>query len=120
MARLIGPTRKQVVICGGGAGGLELAVLLARHRDLCIYLVDPSPTHIWKPLLHEIASGTLDVAAHEISYLALAEWRGFIFAQGELAGVDREHKTVIIAPTLDREGCIVDIIILCRLGRSRE
>jgi NADH dehydrogenase len=100
-------SRRRVVICGGGAGGLELAVRLARRRDIVVHLVDPSPTHIWKPLLHEIASGTLDVAGHEISYLALAEWRGFIFAQGHLHAVDRENKGVVVSPTLDREGRIV-------------
>jgi hypothetical protein len=95
---------KRAVICGGGAGGLELAVRLARRGGLDIHLVDPSPTHLWKPLLHEIASGTLDVAGHEISYLALAGWRGFVFAQGRLDGVDRENKTVRITSTLDQRG----------------
>jgi NADH dehydrogenase len=124
----IAPTRKRVVICGGGAGGLELAVRLARHRGLGVHLVDPSPTHIWKPLLHEIASGTLDVAGHEISYLALAEWRGFIFAQGNLEDVDRENKTVVIAPTLDRAGRIIiperrlsyDVLVLAVGGVSND
>ncbi|MEZ5817720.1 MAG: NAD(P)/FAD-dependent oxidoreductase [Hyphomicrobiaceae bacterium] len=95
---------KRVVICGGGAGGIELAVRLASRTDLDVHLVDPSPTHIWKPLLHEIASGTLDVSSQEVSYLALAEWRGFVFAQGHLEGLNRAARSVSIGPALGLDG----------------
>jgi NADH:ubiquinone reductase (H+-translocating) len=99
--------RQQIVICGGGAGGLELAVRLSKRRELAVHLVDPRPSHIWKPLLHEIASGTLDVASHEVSYLALAAWRGFVFAQGRLEGIDRSSSAVLIGATHNREGRII-------------
>ena len=99
--------RKRIVICGGGAGGLELAVRLSRRRELAVHLVDPLPSHVWKPLLHEIASGTLDVASHEVSYLALAAWRGFVFAQGRLKGIDRNSGAVLIGATHDRDGRII-------------
>ena len=53
----------KIVIVGGGAGGLELATLLGEHfgkqAKAKIILVDQNLTHIWKPLLHEIAVGTL-------------------------------------------------------------
>jgi NADH dehydrogenase len=101
-----GPQR--VVICGGGAGGLVLAIMLARRsrggRDLAVTLADPSPTHVWKPLLHEFASGSADPGAHETAYFALARWHGFTFAQGPLEGIDRDRQDVLIGPARDETG----------------
>ena len=69
-------TRHQIIIVGGGAAGLELAIVLGKRlgrRGLAdVTLVDASRTHIWKPLLHEIAAGTLDSAEDELEYLAQA------------------------------------------------
>ncbi|MGZ9272292.1 MAG: NAD(P)/FAD-dependent oxidoreductase, partial [Candidatus Binatia bacterium] len=120
--------RKQIVICGGGAGGLELAVRLSKRQELAVQLVDPLPSHVWKPLLHEIASGTLDVASHEVSYLALAAWRGFVFAQGRLEGIDRSSSAVLIGATHNRDGRIViprrrldyDVLVLAVGGVSND
>ena len=65
-----------IVIVGGGAGGLELATrlgdTLGRRGLARIALVDRQRTHLWKPLLHEIAAGSMDLSVHEIDYLALA------------------------------------------------
>jgi NADH:ubiquinone reductase (H+-translocating) len=97
----------RVVICGGGAGGLPLAVMLqarAKRYGLHITLVDPSATHVWKPLLHEFASGSMDKGAHEIAYLALAAWRGFTFSQGPMQGIDRDKREVLIGPAMDQDG----------------
>lgn len=97
----------RVVICGGGAGGLPLAIMLqkkARRHGLAITLIDPSPTHVWKPLLHEFASGSMDTGAHEIAYLALAAWHGFTFSQGPLASIDRERREITIGAALDETG----------------
>uniref|UniRef100_UPI0034E975BB FAD-dependent oxidoreductase n=2 Tax=Bacteria TaxID=2 RepID=UPI0034E975BB len=53
-----------IVVVGGGAGGLELATRLGRslgaQHKARVVLVDGSPTHIWKPLLHEVATGALN------------------------------------------------------------
>src|SRR5688572_11427155 len=99
--------RLRVVICGGGAGGLPLAVMLqskAKRHGLSVTLVDPSATHVWKPLLHEFASGSMDKGAHEIAYLALAAWRGFTFSQGPMQGIDREAREVLVGPAIDADG----------------
>ena len=54
----------KIIIVGGGAGGLELATqlgnTLGKSNKAKITLVDQKLTHIWKPLLHEIAAGTLN------------------------------------------------------------
>ena len=80
----------RVVIVGGGAGGLPLAAELARrHRrrgDVAVTLVDALATHVWKPLLHEVAAGRMDADAHEVDYPALAYRHGFRFRQGAMLG----------------------------------
>ena len=57
-------TAHKIVIVGGGAGGLELATQLGdslgKSGKARIILVDQKLTHIWKPLLHEVAAGTLN------------------------------------------------------------
>ena len=46
--------KTQIIIVGGGAGGLELGAKYGRKRH-DIILVERNRTHIWKPLLHEVA-----------------------------------------------------------------
>jgi NADH:ubiquinone reductase (H+-translocating) len=101
-------TRHQIVIVGGGAGGLELATKLGnrlgRKKRADITLIDASLTHIWKPLLHEVAAGTLNSYEDELSYLAQAHWHHFRFRFGRVDSLDREQRVVSTAPTLDEAG----------------
>ncbi|HEY6865537.1 MAG TPA: NAD(P)/FAD-dependent oxidoreductase [Burkholderiales bacterium] len=100
-----------IVIVGGGAGGLELATRLGdrlgRRGHAAVTLVDRSPTHLWKPLLHEVAAGSLDRHANELDYLAQARWHHFTFAQGALEGLDRWKRELAVAPVLDEDGAEV-------------
>jgi NADH dehydrogenase len=96
-----------VVICGGGAGGIELATRLARRRGIELTLVDATDAHLWKPLLHELASGSIDAASHEVDYLALARWHGFMFSYGPLEGIDREKREVLIGQVCDGEEILI-------------
>ena len=97
-----------IVIIGGGAGGLELATQLGhklgRKKKAHITLVDRSRTHIWKPLLHEIAAGSMDVDRHELEYQAQGYWHGFKYRYGEMIGLDRTNKRVHLAETVDEDG----------------
>jgi NADH dehydrogenase len=97
-----------IIIVGGGAGGLELAVRLGKklgkRKKAHITLVDAVPTHLWKPLLHQIAAGTLDSHADELEYYALARKNHFTFRLGRMDGLDREKKEITLSPTLDEEG----------------
>lgn len=103
--------RHRVVIVGGGAGGLELATRLGDtlgKRGLAeVTLIDRNRTHVWKPKLHEIASGSMDMSAHEVDYLAQAHWHHFRFRLGEMTGIDRARREVQVAPYLDNEGNLV-------------
>ncbi|MBE0510652.1 MAG: NAD(P)/FAD-dependent oxidoreductase [Chromatiales bacterium] len=102
----------RIIIVGGGAGGLELATKLGRSLGRKgraeIILIDASRTHIWKPLLHEVAAGTLDSSEDELEYLAQARWNHFRFRLGRMNGLDRHNKTIRLAPSFNEEG--VEII----------
>lgn len=100
--------KHQIIIVGGGAGGLELATKLGhslgKSGKADITLIDKSRTHIWKPLLHEVAAGTLDSSEDELEYLAQARWHHFRFRLGRMAGLDKENKEVLLAPTHNSSG----------------
>ncbi|WP_375575879.1 NAD(P)/FAD-dependent oxidoreductase [Paracidovorax oryzae] len=98
-----------IVIVGGGAGGLELAARLgrrlgARQGRERVLLVDRSPFHIWKPTLHEVAAGTLDAHQEGLSYPVLARRNHFGFAIGDLVGLDAAHKTIELGEIRNAEG----------------
>lgn len=99
---------RQIVVVGGGAGGLELVVKLARKlgkkEDCRIVLIDKNSSHIWKPLLHEVATGSLDSYHDETSYRMLARKNRFDFMLGQVTQVDTGNQTVGIAAELDEEG----------------
>ena len=97
-----------IVIVGGGAGGLELATRLGdslgKKKQAVITLIDSTRTHVWKPLLHEIAAGSMNPDKHELEYLAQAHWHHFNFRLGRMDGLDRTKKEVTIAPYFDEDG----------------
>ena len=59
-------------------------------------LVDRNATHVWKPLLHEVAAGRMDADAHALDYLAIAYWHHFRFRQGAICGLDRARREVML------------------------
>jgi len=97
-----------IIIVGGGAGGLELATRLGdnlgKRGKARISLIEKARTHIWKPLLHEIAAGSMDVGRHEVAYQAQGYWHGFQFRYGEMTGIDRKKQLVYLAATYDEDG----------------
>ena len=101
----------RIVVVGGGAGGLELATKLGerfgRRGRAHVTLVDRSRTHLWKPLLHEVAAGSMDMHDHQLDYLAQARWHRFTFALGALAGLDRKARRITIAAVTDDEGEVI-------------
>jgi NADH dehydrogenase len=82
----------QVVIVGGGAGGLELATQLGnrfrRSIHVRITLMERARALMWKPLLHEVAAGSLDRGENELDYLAQAHWHHFTYRFGEMNGLE--------------------------------
>lgn len=88
----------RIVIVGGGAGGLELATQLGnslgKSGKAHITLIDQKLTHIWKPLLHEIAAGSLNPSDEETNYYAHAAKNHYQFILGRFEQLDREQKTI--------------------------
>lgn len=98
----------RIVIVGGGAGGLELATrlgkTLGKKGTASVTLVDANLTHIWKPLLHEVAAGSLNSYEDELNYVAQAKWNHFQFQLGRMTGLDRANRKIHLAATQDENG----------------
>lgn len=97
-----------IVVVGGGAGGLELATklgrTLGRKGRANITLVDRKASHLWKPLLHEVATGSLDEGVDALSYRAHAKNHHFDFQMGSLQDIDRENKHITLSELKDEQG----------------
>lgn len=99
--------KTQIVVVGGGAGGLELVRRLGarfgrwRHD---IILVEKNRTHIWKPLLHEVAAGALDANLDEVGYRSHCHRWGYRYFSGALESLDRQARHIVLAPLLDEDG----------------
>src|SRR5271168_456321 len=102
------PALHRVVIVGGGAAGLRLTSLLGaslgRRRQASITLVERLRIHVWKPLLHEIASGSMDSETDSLELIAHARRRHYRYRIGELVGLDRAKRQIHVAPSLDEDG----------------
>jgi NADH dehydrogenase len=122
----------KIIIVGGGAGGLELATKLGdklgKRGQAAITVVDRTPTHLWKPLLHQVAAGTMEPDEQELDYLAQARWHHFRFVLGELIGLNRVSKKVLIGPTYDDDGSEItptrelayDTLVICVGSQSND
>jgi NADH:ubiquinone reductase (H+-translocating) len=104
----------EVVVVGGGAGGLELVTRLGdrlgRRRRASITLIEKTRAHFWKPHLHEIAAGSMDLGSYETNYLAQSHWHGFRYRIGEMIGLDRTLRQVRVAPFVDEDGDLVTLL----------
>jgi NADH dehydrogenase len=100
--------RHHIVVVGGGASGLELVTrlgkTLARKGHIRATLVERSRTHLWKPLLHAVAAGSMDPGEHEVNLLAQAHWSNFNYRLGAMTGLDRARKQVMLGAVHDDEG----------------
>ena len=91
-----------VLVVGGGAGGLELACKLGRKWGAeRVALVDAKLFHIWKPSLHEVAAGTLDIHQEGLSYQMLAHDNGFSFLYDPMTGLDSAARQLVVGAVLD-------------------
>jgi NADH dehydrogenase len=98
----------RVIIVGGGAGGLELATRLGdkfgKSRRADVTLVECGRTHFWKPHLHELAAGSMDLGVYGTDYLAQAHWHHFRYRIGQMTGLSRANRVVQVAPFIDEDG----------------
>jgi len=98
----------KIVIVGGGAGGLELAAKLGaklgKKKQAEIVLIDQNRSHIWKPLLHEVATGTLDSSTDGVVYHAHAAKHYYQFCLARFTGLDTGKKTLTLAASHTDDG----------------
>ena len=103
-----GDAPHHIVVAGGGAAGLELVTklgdTLGKQGRARVTLVERSRTHLWKPLLHSVAAGSLRRSQHELNYLAQAHWHHFTYRYGEVVGIDRAARQLHLAAMHDEEG----------------
>lgn len=99
---------EKIIVIGGGAGGLELVTRLSRslgkRKKAHIILVDRSRTHVWKPLLHEVAAGVIDKQSDGVEYGIHATRHGYEFQLGNVNRVDSNEKSIHLDPLLDDDG----------------
>jgi NADH dehydrogenase len=101
------PSLHRIVIVGGGAAGLPLMSLLGRalrHSKASLTLVEKSRIHVWKPLLHEVASGSFDSEADSVELIAHARHRHYRYRIGEMIGLNRAMRQIHVAPSHDEDG----------------
>lgn len=107
--------KPSIVIVGGGAGGLELATKLGhklgKTNKANIVLIDKSRTHIWKPLLHEVATGSLDTSIDGVVYSAHAAKHGFNFQLGEFCDLDSNKKQLTLRLDSDENNALLDCTV---------
>ena len=122
----------RIIVVGGGAGGLELVTklgrTLGRKGRAEVTLVDRKASHLWKPLLHEVATGSLDEGVDAISYRAHAKNHHFDFQMGTLEDIDRERKSITLSELKDEHGDLLmpsheleyDILVLALGSTSND
>lgn len=97
-----------IVVIGGGAGGLELVCKLGRKLGRGrVVLVERNLTHIWKPTLHEVAAGTLDMNQEGLSYPMLAYQNNFTFVYGAFSGIDLAASEIVVSASGGEDGGLV-------------
>jgi NADH:ubiquinone reductase (H+-translocating) len=98
----------RVLIVGGGAAGLELATRLGdrlgRRGAVSVTLLDKSRIHVWKPLLHEVASGSIDSEADSLELIAHARWHHYRYRIGAMVSLNRAKRQIFVAPSQDEDG----------------
>ena len=98
----------RVLIVGAGAAGLELATRLGdslgRRGKASITLLNKSRTHVWKPLLHEVASGSLNSETDSLELIAHARGHHYRYRIGAMRGINRAKRQIYVEASLDDEG----------------
>ena len=113
---------QKIIIIGGGAGGLELATdlgdKLGKTDKAQITLVDKNSYHLWKPLLHEVATGVLDEQVDNIYYASQGQQHNFEFTQGTFTDLDRDSKQITVINHNDESISIDYDILVIAIGST--
>lgn len=98
----------EIVIVGGGAAGLELVAhlnkLAKKNNNIKITLIDNQLKHVWKPLLHKVAAGSLSSCESTIDYFIYAHQKNFEFYLGSLKYLNQKKQVIGLEAYFDDEG----------------
>src|SRR6201996_8045890 len=84
----------QVVIIGGGFGGLEVAKALA-NQPVDVLMLDKHNYHTFQPLLYQVATGSLEAGSIAFSLRKnFAGQKNFRFNIAEVSKVNPEKNTI--------------------------
>lgn len=101
--------KQQVIIIGGGFGGLETAFSLRDllKRQFEIALIDKTPYHSFLPSIHLIISGKVSSGQIRIPLKPMLGAAGMRFIQGEVRSLDPGKREVTAGGTVFRYDCLV-------------
>lgn len=95
---------KNIVVVGAGASGLKLVKKLSSSTKFKVTLIDKEYRHVWKPLMHEIATGIRDEKIDSINLKHHSVANCYSFIHGEVINVNSDSKNVSLAKTTDESG----------------
>ena len=88
------PQRHRVVVIGSGFGGLRAAKEL-KNADVDITLISRTTTHLFQPLLYQVATGILSEGEiAPTTRLVLRKQKNVSVRLGDVEGIDLQAKTV--------------------------
>lgn len=86
--------RHRVVVIGSGFGGL-FGTKHLKHADVDVTLISKTSTHLFQPLLYQVATGILSVGEiAPATRLVLRKQKNAQVLLGDVIDIDLEHKTV--------------------------
>lgn len=86
--------RHRVVVIGSGFGGL-FGTKHLEHADVDVILISKTSTHLFQPLLYQVATGILSVGEiAPATRLVLRKQKNAQVLLGDVIDIDLEHKTV--------------------------
>ncbi len=89
--------KTQIIIVGGGFGGVSTAqTILKQNLNVQITLIDLKNYFLFTPLLHEIATGSLDENLIVTAYKQIFKKKHVNILIGEIKGINTSKKTISI------------------------
>ncbi|WP_433602841.1 NAD(P)/FAD-dependent oxidoreductase [Nocardia sp. CA-135953] len=86
--------RHRVVVIGSGFGGL-FGTKHLKHADVDVTLISKTSTHLFQPLLYQVATGILSVGEiAPATRLVLRKQKNAQVLLGDVIDIDLEHNTV--------------------------